>query len=130
MSALTLLPDTGGDEAFERSFDFSKLPNLREVHFGVSWIGGGLFWIPEALSTLRPTASAPRLLAIRLSFTHLPTTGRPAETMIKDMRNDLRRIADELVRIEREFEGAVELTVHLDPAFNMRLHFHEPIYAS
>ena len=42
---------------------------------------------------------------------------RPRETTITDLGNDLRRIADEVVRIEREFEGAVNFTVMLDPYF-------------
>jgi len=37
--------------------------------------------------------------------------------MITDMGNDLRLIADEVARIEREFEGAVNLAVLRDSKF-------------
>jgi len=67
-----------------------------------------------ALSTLNP-ATSPRLSSIRLNFTHW--RARSAETLIEDMGGDLRRVADEAFRIEREFEGAVNLTVLQDPKF-------------
>ena len=52
---------------FQRSFDFSKFRNLQELDLRVSWMGGGLLWIPGALSTLKP-ATSPRLSTIQLSF--------------------------------------------------------------
>ena len=54
-----LSPDVDRVEAPERSFDFSEFPNVQHVAFGVNWVGGGLFWIHAALSTLRP-ATSPR----------------------------------------------------------------------
>ena len=80
-----------------------------------------------ALSTLRPATST-HLSVIRLDFCSSGT--RSVETMITDMGNDLRRIADELARIEREFEGAVNFIMILDSKFrmvldtlNVRFHF-------
>ena len=109
------IPDVDGCEAFVRSFDLSKFPNLQEVHLLVDWVGGDLLWIPTALSTLKPTTS-PRLLAVRLSFICPLVTNRPEGT-IEYTGNDLRQVVDEVIRIEREFEGAVQLTVNRDSAF-------------
>ena len=68
-----------------------------------------------ALSTLRP-ATSPRLSIIRLSL--FATTSRAdVEIVITKIANDLRRIADEVSRIEREFEGAVNFTVIADSKF-------------
>jgi len=67
-----------------------------------------------ALSTLRPAAS-PRLSVIKLDFTSF--TGVLVETIIADMGSDLRRIADEVARIEREFDGAVNFAVLRDSGF-------------
>ena len=61
-------------------------------------------WIPMALSTLRPVTS-PRLSVIELGVTS--SRGVSVETVITDFR----RIAEEIARIEREFEGAVTFTV-------------------
>ena len=121
ISMLIPLPDVGGTETLERSFDFSKFPNLQEVHFDcrISWRGGGLPWVPVALSTLRP-APSPRLSAIRLVLVRSPII-RSIKTLIEDTGHDLRRVADELTRIEREFEGAVSLTVVTDSGFGVVL---------
>jgi len=86
----------------------------------VGLIGRALPWIPSALSTLKATTS-PRLSAIRLNFTGPPIASLPVESLIKDMGDDLRRIADEADRIEREFEGTVEFTVLRDPVFGAAL---------
>jgi len=104
-------PGVDGRDSFERSFDLSKFPNLQEVTFGsmIGRMNQGVPWIPTALSTLRPTTS-PRLSAIRYVLID-PPTNQPAETSIRNMRIDLRRIADEVVRIRREFEGSVDLTL-------------------
>ena len=105
------------DDIFERSFDLSKLPNVREVTFGV-WADDsgpeGLPWIPAALSTLRP-ATSPYLSVIRLDLRS--STSLLVEDMITNMGNDLRRTADEVGRIEREFEGAVNFAVLLGSGF-------------
>jgi len=115
---LTPFPDVDTRKKFERSFDFSTLLNLQEVTFGfnIRWTEGGIPWIPMALSTLRPTTS-PCLSAIRLDFTGTPTNRRSVEMLIEDAGNDLRRVADEVGRIEREFKGAVIFTVLLHPRF-------------
>ena len=85
----------------------------------VGWKGGGLPWIHPALSTLRPSTS-PHLSAIRLKLTHsvfLPHDS--AATLINHMGGDLRRTADEIDRIQHEYEGAVKLTVLRDPVFGV-----------
>ena len=75
-------------------------------------------WIPIALSTLRPTTS-PHLSVIVLSLSAY--TNGPGETMATAMRSDLLRIANEVARIEREFEGAVKFTVTPDARFLVAL---------
>ena len=117
---LTLPPDVGGREAFRRSFDFSKFPNLQEVVFEVGWMGGGIPWIPSALSTLKPVTS-PCLSVIRLNFFVLSLAIHPVEAFIEDIGNDLRWVADEVTRIECEFEGAVYSNVLRDPGFEVVL---------
>ena len=87
------------------------------MRFGLSWIGGSPHWIPTALSTLRPTTS-PRLSAIWLD---LSSINKPLETLVERFGNDLRWIADEFIRIEREFEGAVNFTVVPDSKFKVLL---------
>jgi len=79
-----------------------------------------------ALSTLKPSTS-PHLSFVHLRFTHL---NPPSETWNpENMGNDLQQIADELSRIEREYEGAVALSVFRDMEFgrldtlNVRLSF-------
>ena len=69
-----------------------------------------------ALSTLRP-ATSPRLSTIRLDFSRPSTATRSVESAIEITGNNLRQVADEIARIEREFEGAVNLTVFRDPVF-------------
>jgi len=115
------LPDVDHCVASERSFDFSKFPNLQEVYFGfpVNSMVGGLLWIPTALSTLR-RATSPRLSSLRLDCVG-SSTDQSIRTLIEDMGNDLRRIANEFTRIDREFKGTVNLTVVRDPGFEMVL---------
>jgi len=114
-------PDLDGHESFDRSFDFSGFPSLQEVTFvsTVGWTGGGLPWIPMALSTLRPTTS-PHLSAIRLNFAS-PSTALPIKALIKDTGRDLRQAAGEVARIESEFEGVVNVTVLRDSMFEAAL---------
>jgi len=109
-------------EDFERSFDFSKLPNLQEAKFTfrAGRIGGGLLWMPMALSTLRPTTS-PRISTIRLYFARSLIVNRSVLSCIEGTADDLRRVADEVARIEREFEGAVSLTTARDSVFKVVL---------
>ena len=118
-SALISPPHIDGGD-FERSLDFSKLPNLRVVTLKLTWMYGGLRWIPMALSTIKP-ATSPRLSAIRVDLIRSHSTILPAENLIGDTRDDLRWIADEAARIECEFEGAVNLTVSRDSAFKVAL---------
>ena len=115
---LTPFPNVDGSEDFGRSFDFSKFSNLQEVGLGgrISWRGGGLPWIPIALSTLKSSTS-PRLSAIRFDFSCSHGVTRPVEAVIAEVGNDLRRIADEVARIECEFEGTVSFTALLDSVF-------------
>ena len=115
-------PDVDGCETSGGSFDFSKFPNLREVTFAfkVSLREGGLPWISVALSTLRP-ATSPRLFSIQLDFIASPIIDRSVETLIKETGGDLQRVADEVARIEREFEGALNFTVVPDSKFEVVL---------
>ena len=120
---VTRFPDVDRRETYERSFDFSKSPNLQEVTLVCGVFGytrGGLPWFPMALSTLEPTTS-PRLSTIRLDFTCSSYFTGSAETLIEDMGDDLRRVADEVSRIKREFEGAVSLTTLRDSKFEVVL---------
>ena len=87
--------------------------------FRIGW-RGGVPWIHTALSTLRP-ATSPCLSSIRLDFSCSHYFDPAIETLIGNMGNDLRLIADEVSRIEREFEGAVNLTVLRDPKFELVL---------
>ena len=111
--ALIPPPDTDGGE-FERSLDFSKLPKLQVVTLKLAFLSGGLRWIAMALSTIKPTTS-PSLSTIRVDLACLNATTRP-ERLTEDTRNNLRRVTDEVVRIEREFSGALNLTVFTDPS--------------
>jgi len=119
-STLTLPPGVDGYEVFERSFDFSEFSNLQEVEFGVGWRRGGLPWIPIALSTLKP-ATSPRLSAVRLDFTHSSLAGRFVDDLIEAAGDDLRRVADEIARIEGEYGGAVNPTVLRNSLFQVAL---------
>jgi len=72
-----------------------------------------------ALSTISPTTS-PRLSSLRLDFVGSPYS-RTVGSLIRDVGDDLLRIADEVARIKREFEGAVYVTVVRDPTFEVVL---------
>ena len=116
-------------EASERSFDFSKFTNLQGAKFQVDWRGGGLFWISAALSTLRLT-TAPRLSTIQLFLRY--SRMRSTKIAIEHTGSDLRQVADEITRIEREFEGAVDVVMLPDAEFkkmfdtlNVRIHHSE-----
>ena len=110
--------NAAGGKDLTRSFDFSGFPNLKEVRFGFrsGLVAGGLIWIPMALSTFRP-ATSPRLSAIRLDFACSPIVHPPVNILIQDLSHDLRWVANEVARIEREFEGGVELVVRRDSGF-------------
>jgi len=125
--ALMPPPGIGPDrEALERSFNFSKFPKLKEVNFSlwVSRVGGGIPWIPMVLSTLSPITS-PHLSSLQIGFFSSPPNLLPE--ISEDMSNDLQRIADQVARIEREFEGAVNSTVIRDPNFESVLKIRFPV---
>jgi len=86
------------------------------VTVGLYFAYGSLHYIPVALSTLEPSTS-PHLSQIKLRLTGTThpnfTSGTSA---LEDLNNDLRQIADEFSRIEREY-GAVNLSVYRDMEF-------------
>ena len=69
-----------------------------------------------ALSTIK-TATSQCLSAIKLDFVCPSPTNRNVDALAEAAGDDLRRVADEVSRIEREFRGAVNLTVLQDPSF-------------
>jgi len=73
-----------------------------------------------ALSTIKP-ATSPHLSTVLVDLARSYSTSRPIASLIEDTRDDLRWVADEATRIEREFEGAVNLTVSRDQAFKVAL---------
>ena len=73
-----------------------------------------------ALSTLRP-ATSPRLSSVRLDLAGSVIVDLSVEPLMKDTGNDLRQVADEVTRIEREFKGAVYFTVVPDSVFKVVL---------
>jgi hypothetical protein len=77
-------------------------------------MAGGLLWTPASLSTLRRVTSSHQP-----NFVVTSTTSRVVETSIEDMGDGLRRAANELTQIEREYEGAVKVAVFWDPGFKV-----------
>lgn len=90
------------------------------MDFVVGWMGGSLLWIPKALSTIKPGTS-PRLSVIKLSFVRPPFADGSINALIEDAGDDIRRVVDEIARIERELGGAVSLTVSWDRSFQLAL---------
>lgn len=90
------------------------------MDFVVGSIGGGLPWIPTALSTLKPVTS-PHLSAIRVCLHGPPITDPSIETVIEETGDDLRRVAYEVARIERAFGGMVKVTLLTDTTFDTAL---------
>ena len=68
--SLTPSPNVDGNEAAERTFDFSNFPNLQGLDFRIGWVEGGLRWLPMAISTLDAVTS-PYLSVIWLDFSRL-----------------------------------------------------------
>lgn len=106
-----LVENHGGHEAFGRSFDFGKFPNLEKAEFTVHWVTGSLLWIPEALSTIKP-ATSPRLSVVQVIVCDYSSRYSHSRTRLD---NDFRSINEEVSQIGREFEGAVDLTVGRSP---------------
>ena len=100
-----------------QSFDFSKLPNLQEVSIGLRWVSGDLLWIHTTLSTVKP-ATSPSLSVIELDIGGRPPLSTPLH-LREQLESDLRIIDEHVVRIEREFVGAVNVTVHRHPGFEV-----------
>ena len=76
------------------------------------------------LSTLSP-ATSPHLSSLQLTF-----LGSPSDfpwVFSEDIGDDLQRIVDQLTRIEREFEGAVNSTVIRDPKFELLMKIRFPV---
>ena len=71
-----------------------------------------------ALSKIRH-ATSPRLSTLGLDFSSSTTINDSAGTWIKNAGNDLRQIADEVTRIEREFEGALNFNMVWDSMFRV-----------
>lgn len=97
----------GGHDSLDQSFDFAKLPNLREAKLTVHWTSGDLLWISASLSTIKPGTS------LRLSTLQLGLSGRSLQyipgAVNERLTEDLRLIDREVTRIRREFIGAVNL---------------------
>ena len=79
-------------------------------------MGGGLPWLPTALSTIKP-ATSPLLSVVGLHFS-FQFTAASVRPLIQDGGNHLRWAADEVTRIEREFEGAMSFTVSRNSLFD------------
>ena len=113
-------PDSDSNEEPERTFDFSKFPNLQEVTIGVRWISGGLLWISAALSTINPTTSPP-LSTFKLDISGRPPRFAPVHHK-EQFENDLRLIDERVVQIERDFIGMANFTVSFrHPGFEVGL---------
>jgi len=85
--------------------------------FGPHLDHGSLHYIPMALSTLKPSTS-PHLSQIHLRLT-CPTDLDSifVNWNLENMGDGLPRIAEELTRIEREYEGAVDSSVFRGAGF-------------
>ena len=76
----------------------------------MGWTAEGLLWITVALPIFEH-ASFPRLSPLQLKFVASSTTTHSVKPSIRDTDSDLRWAVDEVARIERGFEGAVNITV-------------------
>ena len=98
------------DGTLDRSFDFAKCRNLKEVILTLNDAGPGLPWIRMALSTIK-SATTPHLSALHLNLNGLSRPNGFTNWRIL-FANDLRLLDEEVARIEREFGGAVNLTAN------------------
>ena len=112
---LTLSPCSEGKEIFPFTFDFAKLPNLKEVGLAVHFTSSGICWIHVALSTITPVTSM-YLSILRLGY--YPPHSIPGY-LLERLDNDYQLIKDEVARIDREFVGAMKLTLSGFPGFEV-----------
>ena len=111
--ALTPFVGPGDHESLNRSFNFTKLPNIQEVTFTVRRIHGDILWIHKALSTLKPSTS-PRLSAVRLKLGSKPPEDSPVH--VRELPDRvIRPIEEQVARIELEYTGTVDVTVQRYP---------------
>ena len=105
-----------GKGGFVRTLDFEKFPNLEDArvtgHFATA---SSLRWIYASFSTINP-ATLPRLSVLRLGC--LPLCPAPKDPQDKLHRN-LQLIKNEVDRIERDFNGAVKLTLNDFPGLEV-----------
>jgi hypothetical protein len=118
MPTLIPYPEPDGYETLNQSFDFSKLPNLKEVNLAVYRFAGDLLWIYAALLTIKP-ATSPHLSTIQLKISGRLLLERIPERSREELIHDLRLIDEEVDRIEREFSGSVNLIVHRYPGYEV-----------
>ena len=96
-----------GHESLNRTFDFTEFPNLEELAFHTPMAAKDTYWLPEAISTLKPTTSL-RLSALRL-VTWDRLLGGPVPG--KERLGNMTRLVEEVTQVERKFKGAVKVTV-------------------
>ena len=106
-----------GTRAPNRSFDFAKLPRLKEISLTVHWVAGDLLWVATTLSTIKPVTSL-HLSTIRLEFHGQRLQQIPLHTRER-LANELKFINENVTRIEREFAGVVDLTMVGYPGFEV-----------
>ena len=107
MPVLISYSTLAGHESLNRTFDFSEFPNLEELAFVTPLAAMDLHWLPKAISTLKPTTS-PRLSSLRLLTCDRPP-GSPVPSM--ERLGNVTRLVEGFTQVEREFMGAVKVTV-------------------
>ena len=107
MPVLISYSTLAGHESLNRTFDFSEFPNLEELAFHTPMYVTDVHWLPEAISTLKPTTS-PRLSSLRLVTRDRPP-GSPVPSM--ERLGNVTRLVEGFTQVEREFMGAVKVTV-------------------
>ena len=87
------------------------------VIFGLLLAYGSVHYIPVALSTLKPSTS-PHLSDVQFRLTGLTHPRYTSENWnLENMGDDVPQIAEELTRIEREYEGVADLRVFRGAGF-------------
>ena len=107
MPVLILYSTLVGHESLNRTFDFTEFPNLEGLAFVTPMYARDIHWLPEAISTLKPTTS-PRLSSLRLLTRDRPP-GSPVPS--KERLGNVTRLVEEVTQVERKFKGAVKVTV-------------------